>query len=147
MKWEQTVNLQNFVGKERLKIEELIPETLWIVYDYNPDESGWAWIDFAFYEFTYQEMNARSNAFTEAFNALGILTKNVKDPMYKYETAVACYSNLGYILELQEKPSEAVPYYAQALKIQQKYLPTNHPDLIDLEHTIQSLSAKPSDSS
>ena len=96
---------------------------------------------------TYQDMGISSQAFTDAFRALGILTKNQTNPMYKHEIAAACYFNLGLILDLQEKPSEAITYYAQALKIQQKYLPANHPDLTILEHTIKSLSAKPSDGS
>ena len=94
-----------------------------------------------------QEMNSTGHAFTNAYRALGILVNNKQDPMYKQDIADSCYFNLGYILELQDKPNEAITYYAQALKIKQKYLPTNHPDITNLEHAIETLSAKPSDGS
>jgi tetratricopeptide (TPR) repeat protein len=90
---------------------------------------------------TYQQLNLSGHAFTHAFRAIGISPNKQDDPILKNEILASSHFNLGLILDLQKKFSEALIHYEQALKYRQDYLPPNHPDVISLHHTITSLTS------
>ena len=90
---------------------------------------------------TYQQLNLSGHAFTHAFRAIGISPNRQDDPVLKNEILASSHFNLGLILDLQKKFSEALIHYEQALKYRQDYLPSNHPDVIALHNTITSLTS------
>ncbi|CAF3948017.1 unnamed protein product [Rotaria sordida] len=94
---------------------------------------------------TYQHMNIGSNAFDHAFRALNILSNNRENPTFQYELYNAIYSNLGSILQQQGNISQAKCYYTHALKAQREYLSNDHPDVINLQNIITSLSSEEND--
>ncbi|CAF2976102.1 unnamed protein product [Rotaria sp. Silwood2] len=91
---------------------------------------------------TYQNMNIPSHAFEHAFRALNILSNNRENSPYQSELFASVYFNLGSILHLQGKISEAYCYYKHALKSRSQYLSNDHPDVINIQNIITSLSTE-----
>ena len=90
---------------------------------------------------TYQQKNSNGLAFNHAFRALGIVTNNSNNSIYKDEIFASVYCNLGSILRQQGQISEALNYYQQAFNHQCNYLINNHPDVENLQSIITSLTS------
>ncbi|CAF0889431.1 unnamed protein product [Rotaria sp. Silwood1] len=89
----------------------------------------------------YQHLNIASHAFEHAFRALNILSNNRENSIFPSELFASTYFNLGSILHLQGKISEAKCYYEHALKSRCEYLPNGHPDVSNLQNIVRSLSS------
>ncbi|CAF1281906.1 unnamed protein product [Adineta steineri] len=91
---------------------------------------------------SYQRLNRFTHAFDHAFRALNILSKDQDSSFFKKELFASTYFNLGLIHDLEKKSSEAKTYYDQALRSRCEYLTKDHPDVISLQNTLQSLASQ-----
>lgn len=88
---------------------------------------------------TYQYLHMNKHAFEHGYRAIQILAEDGTKSIYKKDLSSSSHFNLGVILELQGKYQEAKTFYEQALKDRLETLPNDHPDIIQLQETIQRL--------